>query len=374
MRALAILWILVLWVSTPMVAVAEVLVLEEIQVHDTSMACGASTLPAYLPIGGYKLTRDCNINESEYWYQVGLTLEISYPFLINTEDEHHGEFIADAFGSYLYYKLSLYTKPSAGLQLEAKADVWDFTPEYKEKKTTSKVGSGTEINEAALHLNISQEFQNSWLWDYDEFTFEFDVNAGAGSAQPGFYLWFKYRPQSGGPYSLFTPKTGSRSGKVTSTPAGIDCGDDCSESYSSGTQVTLTATADQGATFLGWDGGGCSGTGTCTVTMDQPLVVAANFKGPDLNVHKAGSGSGTVTSTPAGINCGDDCSETYTSGTEVTLVAHADAISEFTGWSGGGCAGTGTCTVTMNDNIDVTAEFRNKLRNYNPWLYLLLPD
>ncbi len=74
-----------------------------------------------------------------------------------------------------------------------------------------------------------------------------------------------------------------------------------------------------------------------------------------LNVAK--SGSGTVTSNPAGISCGSDCSYTFTQTSEVTLTAQADADSIFTGWSGGGCSGTGTCQVTMNNDITVTATF-----------------
>ncbi len=53
-----------------------------------------------------------------------------------------------------------------------------------------------------------------------------------------------------------------------------------------------------------------------------------------LSIQKSGSGSGTVTSNPAGINCGSDCSEPYTSGTIVTLAATPDAGSTFAGWSG----------------------------------------
>ena len=76
-----------------------------------------------------------------------------------------------------------------------------------------------------------------------------------------------------------------------------------------------------------------------------------------LNVAKSGSGSGTVTSNPAGISCGSDCSYAFTQTSVVTLTAQADADSIFTSWSGGGCSGTGTCSVTMNADITVTATF-----------------
>jgi RHS repeat-associated protein len=75
-----------------------------------------------------------------------------------------------------------------------------------------------------------------------------------------------------------------------------------------------------------------------------------------LTVSKTGSGSGTVTSTGPGINCGADCTESYVTDAVVTLIATATAGSSFTGW-GGACSGTGTCTVTMSGARTVTAGF-----------------
>ena len=78
---------------------------------------------------------------------------------------------------------------------------------------------------------------------------------------------------------------------------------------------------------------------------------------PTLSVSRTGSGSGTVNSSPSGIACGTDCSQTYVSGTRVTLTASAASGSVFAGWSGGGCTGTGTCSVTLNAATGVTATF-----------------
>jgi hypothetical protein len=75
-----------------------------------------------------------------------------------------------------------------------------------------------------------------------------------------------------------------------------------------------------------------------------------------LTVLKTGSGPGTVTSAPPGINCGSDCSEVFLEGTAVTLTAVAGTDSTFQGWSGA-CTGTGTCTITMNTDTSVTAMF-----------------
>jgi hypothetical protein len=82
-------------------------------------------------------------------------------------------------------------------------------------------------------------------------------------------------------YLLSVGTAGSGSGKVTSTPTGIDCGSDCSESYTAGTVVTLTAEPGPSSTFEGWSGDSCSGTSlTCQVTMDTTRTATATFEVP----------------------------------------------------------------------------------------------
>jgi len=157
--------------------------------------------------------------------------------------------------------------------------------------------------------------------------------------------------------SLSVIREGTGNGTVTSNPAGIDCGANCSASYDSGTVVTLTATPAPGSTVEGWTGGGCSGTGPCTLTVTANTTVFARFGITRFTLSVNREGSGTVTSNPAGINCGNTCSAAYNSGTQVTLTATPDFLFAFVGWSGGGCSGTGACTVTMTANTTVTARF-----------------
>jgi len=76
-----------------------------------------------------------------------------------------------------------------------------------------------------------------------------------------------------------------------------------------------------------------------------------------LTVSKNGTGSGTVSSSPTGISCGSTCSASFLQNETVTLTAAGDAGSIFTGWSGGGCSGTGTCVVSLANNTTVTATF-----------------
>lgn len=158
---------------------------------------------------------------------------------------------------------------------------------------------------------------------------------------------------------LTVEKTGAGGGTVASSPAGIDCGSDCTEPFVQNSTITLTATPDSTSSFTGWDGGGCSGTGDCAVVLDSTKTVKAGFAkvNKTLTVAKAGAGTGTVTSDPAGISCGTDCAEAYTVNTGVALTATADSNSLFAGWSGGGCSGTGNCSVTLSSDTTVTATF-----------------
>ena len=88
--------------------------------------------------------------------------------------------------------------------------------------------------------------------------------------------WIEITPAATPSYALTVSKSGSGGGTVTSSPAGITCGSDCSEAYASGTSVTLTAAAASGSTFAGWSGA-CTGSGACTVTMSAARSVTAAF-------------------------------------------------------------------------------------------------
>jgi Tol biopolymer transport system component len=78
-----------------------------------------------------------------------------------------------------------------------------------------------------------------------------------------------------------------------------------------------------------------------------------------LSVDLSGDGGGTVTSSPDGIDCGTEtfeCFADFDAGTEVRLTVAADPLSTFVGWDGA-CTGAGACVVTMDEDLDVVAEF-----------------
>jgi hypothetical protein len=148
----------------------------------------------------------------------------------------------------------------------------------------------------------------------------------------------------------------SGGGAVRSEPVGIDCGQDCTESYPSDSNILLTAVPEPGWVLASW-GGACSGSEqSCTVAMNADRIVSARFveDGGSLTVVRDGQGS--VTSEPAGIDCGLDCEEAFASGTQVALTAVAETGWEFVGW-GGACTGTDECLLVIEGAMEVVANF-----------------
>ncbi len=148
--------------------------------------------------------------------------------------------------------------------------------------------------------------------------------------------------------------------------------------YVTGATIHLTATTIAGAAYL-WTGPNnfvsternptipyatLEMAGTYSVTASVAACLPASgattvvvVPGQDLFVLRDGAGTGSVSSSPAGIDCGGTCMATFPIGSQVTLTATPDGSSHFAGWIGEGCFGTGPCTVTMSGAKSVTATF-----------------
>ncbi len=169
------------------------------------------------------------------------------------------------------------------LAWDVPAQAWYESPELTLPPTVISVGVAYLSDRVVLRLNGA----NTTLSFAGDFSYApgnidtlwlFAQNAGT-------YVWFDNvcagpsavtSPQTD-PYTLTVTPTGTGTGVVSSTPSGINCGADCTESYPAGTLVTLAATPTSGSTFVGWSGGGCSGTGGCTVTMGSDQAITAQF-------------------------------------------------------------------------------------------------
>ena len=135
--------------------------------------------------------------------------------------------------------------------------------------------------------------------------------------------------------------------------------DDCSTNATD-EQVAQLLGSLQAIQFPAEDGPNTSET----TTVDNVILTGGSAPVEHtLMVTKNGTGAGTVTSNPIGIDCGATCSNAFFASRNVTLTATPAAGSEFTGWSGSGCSGTGTCQVAMSADRPVTATFALQIVN-----------
>ncbi|HZF68051.1 MAG TPA: hypothetical protein VEZ47_08440 [Gemmatirosa sp.] len=177
------------------------------------------------------------------------------------------------------------------------------------------------------------------------------------------------------PQSLAVAAAGEGSGTVTSEPAGIDCRVEsgvasgaCTATFPASATVSLRFTAGALSAFGGWSGA-CAEAAACSLTLDQSRTVTATFRRlppQALTITGGGTGSGTVTSQPAGLACTVEsgghrggCSGAFDAGTVVTLQATPDSLSDFAGWSGG-CTGMQDCRVTLAQAASVAATFQRR--------------
>lgn len=165
------------------------------------------------------------------------------------------------------------------------------------------------------------------------------------------------------PVILTVEKAGTGSGFVGSNPAGINCGPTCSAAFPESSRVGLIAVADAGSIFVGFDGDpDCSDAEVAMDTAKTCIAIFDTFTPPPpppdvtLTVEKFGTGSGVVTSDPAGIDCGATCSAPFPQFSRVVLSANPAPGSAFAGFGGDPDCSDGfvaletskTCTATFD--------------------------
>lgn len=157
-------------------------------------------------------------------------------------------------------------------------------------------------------------------------------------------------------HPLTVALTGDATGRVTSEPAGIDCGTTCAAEFPDKAPVVLTAIGGTYVAFTGWSGD-CQGMGPCSIAMDAARNVSANFVvGAPLTVVL--QGSGRVVADNGSLDCQETCTATVPKGAKVLLTATPAEGYKFKGWSGSGCSGRKPCRVKVQKAKSVKAKFQ----------------
>jgi hypothetical protein len=172
----------------------------------------------------------------------------------------------------------------------------------------------------------------------------------------GHTVWYSWTPRKQWAVELdacvgsFEPQVGVYTGSAVNALTSVPTTDAGSGECEAGRSVAFTTVP--GTTYrIAVDGAG-GDEGHFELHLRGAAVATHT-----LSVSRGGSGSGSVSSSPAGIECGAICSHDYAAGTKITLTATPAAGSVFTGWSGGGCSGAGSCQLTLNADAAVTASF-----------------
>jgi len=191
------------------------------------------------------------------------------------------------------------------------------------------------------------------------------------------------RPVSGSgaeiTYALSVTRAGTGTGRVTSSPAGILCGEDCTQSYDRGTLVNLTASPTGGSTFAGWSGATDCQDGVVTLTSD--LACTATFNagtsgsgGGGMYHFDDGSGSTATDSSGAG-NHGSISGATYVTGrsgagTALRFGSNTSAVllpfNLYTGFGNTAYVEAWVRPTAYSSSPCVATVFR-KRANYNDW-------
>ena len=229
-------------------------------------------------------------------------------------------------------------------------------------------GKGGAEGTLDLHLDgrpgnddfeAAEKIPGSLGWYWPGATMLATKQAGEPGDPGGHSVWYSWTPRKSWTVELdacakgFDPLlgvyTGSAVGSLTAVSTTDTGGGECEE----GSGVKFAAVV--GTTYHFAVDGSSGEEGHFELHLRDSVVAIRS-----LTVARAGSGSGVIASSPAGIDCGPICSHDYAPGAVVTLTATPAGGSVFAGWSGAGCSGTGTCQVTLSSDTSVTASFASQ--------------
>lgn len=167
-------------------------------------------------------------------------------------------------------------------------------------------------------------------------------------------------------------KAGDATGLVVSQnfPTGkIDCGSTCTIRLPKGTSVQLTASTNAGL-FDKWTGCPAPHDEGCDLVLGVPITITAAFRRPQISVHVEmdGSGTGSVVSNPTGINCGQDCVQSFPMNQGVDLTATPGPKTLFLEFSNPHgpninltCGNSPTCHLVTSGDMNLIARFTQLL-------------
>jgi len=225
-------------------------------------------------------------------------------------------------------------------------------------------GKGGAQGPLELHIDSrpkNDDFENAQAipgslgWYWGGYNVLATRQAGEPGSPGGHTVWYSWTPRKQWAVELdacarsFEPQVEIYTGAAVDALTPVPTSDAGSGKCEAGRSVAFTTVP--GTTYLIAVDGAGGNEGQFELHFRGTAVLTHT-----LSVSRAGSGSGSVSSSPAGIECGAICSHDFAAGTQVTLQATPAAGSVFTGWSGG-CAGTGSCQLTLNADAAVTATF-----------------
>ena len=140
---------------------------------------------------------------------------------------------------------------------------------------------------------------------------------------------------------------------------GIMCPPDCTETYASGEVTYIEADVPSGCRFVGFSGDCVNVGGACPLNMAAARNVTATFEAVQAvcSIVLDGTGTGRVTSNPAGIQCPPTCSYTFNPGTSISLQAVADSGSEFKYWRHNPVLNTPGIATSVDRELTIAATF-----------------